>query len=84
MLQCVHRVFYYRVELGRAYHKLGRKEEAWRELEAAILLDVEDINAHLQKVNIKCSYQLPRSHSKQLPTSNPAFRSLHLVSGTTP
>ncbi len=39
-----------RVELGRAYHKLGRKEEAWRELEAAVILDVEDINAHLQKV----------------------------------
>ena len=42
-----------RVELGRAYHKLGRKEEAWRELEAAVLLDVEDINAHLQKVQYK-------------------------------
>lgn len=39
-----------RVELGRAYHKLGRRQEAWRELEAAVLLDVEDINAHLQKV----------------------------------
>jgi len=39
------------VELGRAYHKLGRRQEAWRELEAAVLLDVEDINAHLQKVN---------------------------------
>ena len=39
-----------RVELGRAYHKLGRREDAWRELEAAVTLDVEDINAHLQKV----------------------------------
>ena len=40
-----------RVELGRAYHKLGRRQEAWRELEAAVHLDVEDINAHLQKVD---------------------------------
>lgn len=39
-----------RVELGRALHKLGRRQEAWVELEAAVKLDVEDINAHLQKV----------------------------------
>lgn len=44
-VMCLHRV-----ELGRAYHKLGKREDAWRELEAAILLDQEDINAHLQKV----------------------------------
>ena len=41
-----------RVELGRAYHKLGKREAAWRELEAAILLDQEDINAYLQKVSL--------------------------------
>lgn len=39
-----------RVELGRALHKLGKRKEAWQELEAAVKLDVEDINAHLQKV----------------------------------
>lgn len=43
-----------RVELGRAYHKLGKRQEAWRELEAAVLLDQEDINAYLQKVS-SCS-----------------------------
>ncbi|KAK9814776.1 hypothetical protein WJX72_011282 [[Myrmecia] bisecta] len=37
------------VELGRCHAKLGNKEEARRELELALLLDVEDINSRLQK-----------------------------------
>ena len=39
------------MELGRAYAKLGRKQEALQELEEAIRLPVEDINAHLQKID---------------------------------
>lgn len=38
-----------RVELGRAYKRLGQHARARRELEAALAMDVEDINAHLQK-----------------------------------
>ena len=37
-----------RVELGRVYAKLGREEEAERELRLAKTLPVEDINAYLQ------------------------------------
>lgn len=39
----------HRVELGRTLDRLGRKEQARRELEAALDLDVEDINAYLQR-----------------------------------
>ncbi len=38
----------HRVELGRAYVKLGRQQDAARELEAAVDMDVPDINAVLQ------------------------------------
>ena len=37
-----------RVELGRVYAKLGRDEEAEKELQLAETLPVEDINAFLQ------------------------------------
>jgi len=40
----------YRVELGRALAKLGQKEAAVKELEQAMTMEEEDINAHLQKV----------------------------------
>jgi tetratricopeptide (TPR) repeat protein len=39
----------HRVELGRTYLRLGRKAEALRELQASVALDVEDVNASLQK-----------------------------------
>jgi hypothetical protein len=39
------------VELGRTLWRLGDKDRALTELEAAMDLDVEDINAHLQKVS---------------------------------
>jgi hypothetical protein len=39
------------VEIGRSLVRLGEKERALEELEHAVTLDVEDINAHLQKVN---------------------------------
>ncbi|KAK9822505.1 hypothetical protein WJX81_006973 [Elliptochloris bilobata] len=39
------------VELGRAYKRLGHNARARQELEAALRMDVEDINAHLQKVD---------------------------------
>jgi len=39
----------HRVELGRVYLKLGRKQDALRELATSVQLDVEDINAQLQK-----------------------------------
>ena len=38
-----------RVELGRTLWRLGDKQSALAELESAMSLDVEDINAHLQK-----------------------------------
>ena len=38
-----------RVELGRTLWRLGDKRSALAELESAMDLDVEDINAHLQK-----------------------------------
>lgn len=38
----------HRVELGRTYLKLGDKVRGRAQLEAAVGLDVEDINAHLQ------------------------------------
>ena len=40
----------HRVELGRTYVKLGQPQEAAKELETALELDVPDINALLQKV----------------------------------
>ncbi len=39
-----------RVELGRALAKMGQKEAALQELEQAVTMEEEDINAHLQKV----------------------------------
>ncbi len=39
-----------RVEIGRSLARMGEKEQALHELEHAVTLDVEDINAHLQKV----------------------------------
>lgn len=39
------------MEIGRSLVRLGEKERALEELEHAVTLDVEDINAHLQKVN---------------------------------
>jgi hypothetical protein len=39
------------VEVGRSLAKMGERERALQELEHAITLDVEDINAHLQKVS---------------------------------
>ena len=38
------------MEIGRSLVRLGEKERALEELEHAVTLDVEDINAHLQKV----------------------------------
>jgi tetratricopeptide (TPR) repeat protein len=38
----------HRVEMARAFSKLGRKEEAVQQLQRALVMDVEDINAHLQ------------------------------------
>lgn len=38
------------MELGRALAKMGEKEAALKELEQAMDMEVEDINAHLQKV----------------------------------
>ena len=40
-----------RVELGRALAKMGQKEAALQELEQAVTMEEEDINAHLQKVH---------------------------------
>ena len=45
------RVTWCRVELGRALAKMGEKEAALKELEQAMGMEVEDINAHLQKVS---------------------------------
>ena len=39
----------HRVELGRTYLRLGRKAEALRELEGSLGLDVEDVNAALER-----------------------------------
>ena len=39
------------MEIGRSLVRLGEKERALEELEHAVTLDVEDINAHLQKVD---------------------------------
>lgn len=39
----------HRVELGRTYLKLGRRAEALEQLAASVEMDVEDINAALQK-----------------------------------
>ena len=64
-----------RVELGRAYHKLGRHEEAWRELEAAMVLDVEDINAHLQRVR-NFAPHIGNSKDRVVPENNPDFHLL--------
>ena len=41
----------HRVELGRSLAKAGRFEEAERQLEAALSLEVEDVNAHLQRAD---------------------------------
>ncbi|CAL5220003.1 g1948 [Coccomyxa viridis] len=41
----------HRVELGRALAKLGQKEAALQELEQAVTMEEEDINAHLQKID---------------------------------
>ncbi|PNW88317.1 hypothetical protein CHLRE_01g024050v5 [Chlamydomonas reinhardtii] len=41
----------HRVELGRTYVKLGQPQEAAKELETALELDVPDINALLQKAD---------------------------------
>lgn len=42
----------HRVELGRVHAKLGNKQEALRQLELALTLEVEDINAYLQKQDV--------------------------------
>lgn len=59
-----------RVELGRALAKMGEKEAALKELEQAMGMEVEDINAHLQKVLLgllSCpAITLPRSGSVRL------------------
>lgn len=39
----------HRVELARAYTKLGRKEQAVEELQRAMEMEIEDINAQLQR-----------------------------------
>jgi hypothetical protein len=39
----------HRVELGRTYLKLGHKAEALRELRASLELEVEDVNAALER-----------------------------------
>ncbi|GBF98259.1 hypothetical protein Rsub_10922 [Raphidocelis subcapitata] len=39
----------HRVELGRTYLRLGRKAEALRELQAGVELEVEDVNAALER-----------------------------------
>ncbi|PNH08877.1 hypothetical protein TSOC_004526, partial [Tetrabaena socialis] len=41
----------HRVELGRTYAKMGQREAARAQLEAAVELDVPDINAFLQKAD---------------------------------
>jgi hypothetical protein len=41
----------HRVELGRVYLKLGRRQEAYTELARSVTLDVGDINAKLQKAD---------------------------------
>lgn len=43
----------HRVEVGRTLHKLGHKMEALDELERAMDLEEEDINAHMQKEDAK-------------------------------
>ncbi len=40
------------MELGRTLWRLGDKHSALAELESAMDLDVEDINAHLQKARV--------------------------------
>ncbi|KAL3158803.1 hypothetical protein ABBQ32_011530 [Trebouxia sp. C0010 RCD-2024] len=39
----------HRVELGRTLHRLGKKEQARTELEAAVQMEIEDINAYCQR-----------------------------------
>ena len=56
------------MELGRTLWRLGDKDRALTELEAAMALDVEDINAHLQKVCLQkvsccCMAMLWRTHA---------------------
>lgn len=41
----------HRVELGRSLARAGRFAEAERQLEAALALEVEDVNAHLQRAD---------------------------------
>ena len=41
-----------RVELGRVHAKLGHRSEALKQLELALTLDVEDINAYLQREDV--------------------------------
>ena len=41
----------HRVELGRSLAKAGPLQEAEQQLEAALALEVEDVNAHLQRVD---------------------------------
>lgn len=39
----------HRVELGRTLLRLGRKQEAYGQLTTSVALDIEDVNAKLQK-----------------------------------
>ncbi len=46
-----------RVEIGRSLARMGERERALEELEHAVTLEVEDINAHLQKVGLSRFYR---------------------------
>lgn len=66
------RVLLRRVELGRVHAKLGNREEAIRQLELAMTLDVEDINAWLQRADIPPIMKQLKRRRWQLPSPAPA------------
>ncbi|CAK0770004.1 hypothetical protein CVIRNUC_003724 [Coccomyxa viridis] len=55
----------HKVELGRALAKLGQREAALKELEQALTMDVEDINAHLQKIDAEILVKQFRQKQKR-------------------
>ncbi|BDA42221.1 probable regulator of microtubule dynamics protein 3 [Coccomyxa sp. Obi] len=59
----------HRVEIGRSLARMGERERALEELEHAVTLDVEDINAHLQKVDAELLVKDLRKSVKRRPSS---------------
>ena len=65
------------VELGRTLWRLGDKERALAELEAALALDVEDINAHLQKARLIDLHPAALGVVSSRPVSHPLLLPSH-------